>query len=101
MQQRLLEEALQFTHIAGPRILPEHIQGLGSHLLHLFPQLWTELLQEVAYQEGEMIAALPKWGQDNGKDAEAVVQIATELTSGNEVLQITIGGGNDAHVGLN
>ena len=37
MQQRLFEEALQFTHIAGPGIVPEHIQGLGSYLLHLFP----------------------------------------------------------------
>src|SRR5215471_20689725 len=49
----------------------------------------------------EIIPALPQWGQDKGKDAEAVVQIAAELTSGDAVLQITIGGSNDAYVGLN
>src|SRR5215470_16161387 len=101
MQQRLLEEALQFAHIAGPGILPEHIQSLGSYLLYLFPQLWTELLQEVVHQEGEIISTLPQGGQDDRKDAEAVVQIAAELASGDAVLQITIGGGNDADVGVN
>src|SRR5215831_18376460 len=49
----------------------------------------------------EIIPALPQWKQNNGKDAETVVQIAAELTSGDAVLQITVGGGNDAYVGLN
>src|SRR5919108_3445511 len=100
MKQGLLEDTLKFAHIARPAILPEDVQGFRSDLMHLFPQRWTKSLQEVLHQQGQIVTALPQRRQEDGKDVEAVVQIAAKPASGDEFFHVAIGGGDKAYVRL-
>ena len=93
------DQVLQFAHIAGPAIAPQHIERFGVQALGR-QALVLGLAQEVAHQVGNVLAAFAQRRQAQRHDIEPVIEILAEQALLNELAQIAIGGGDDAHIGL-
>ncbi len=52
-------------------------------------------------QKRYIFFALTKWGNEDGKNIEPIVEVFTKLTRVYRTLQIAIGSGNDPHINPN
>jgi hypothetical protein len=64
LEQGLLQNALQLSDVARPRVTAQPLQRLRSDLLYLAPQLLTEAAQVVPRQQRQIVAALAQGGAD-------------------------------------
>src|ERR1043166_3117325 len=95
---RPLDDALQLTHVAGPVVLLELIQGLFLHGFELSPDLLVELGDEETDQQRDVFLALPERRDRDGENIETVEQVLPELPLADLFLQVAVGGGDDPHV---
>jgi len=54
----------------------------------------------VLHKERHILAAFAQGGKCDGVDVQALEEVAAELLFGNQVLEVTVGGGDQAHIGL-
>ncbi len=93
-------DVLQLAHVAGKGERLQPLHGIDPHALGLHAQLPRALLQEVACQHGHVFVALAQRGQAQADDVEAVEQILAEGAVAHALLQVLVGGGDDAHMCL-
>ncbi|KEH14066.1 hypothetical protein GY15_07625 [Delftia sp. 670] len=95
-----MADVLQLAHVAGKGERLQPLHGIDPHALGLHAQLPRALLQEVACQHGHVFVALAQRGQAQADDVEAVEQILAEGAVAHALLQVLVGGGDDAHMCL-
>ena len=74
------------------------LHGLLSDAEASFGVLRRGAADEVVNEGGYLIAALAQRGDRQADDVQAVVQVLTEAAILNELLEVGVGGGDDAHV---
>ena len=74
-------------------------RGVGN-TLGLHPQLLGALLQEVPREHGDVFQPLAQGRQAQADHVEAVEQVFAEHPVLDALLQVLVGGGDHAHVGL-
>src|SRR5262249_33215186 len=93
-----LDNVGQFSDVTWPVVQHEELHHFRSEALDLLVHLVTEALQKVVGQEGDVLAALAQWGEENRDNMNAVVEILTKLPGINRAPQILIRGGNKTEV---
>ena len=95
-----MADVLQLAHIARKRKLLQPRQRRVRNALGLHTQLPRALLQKVAREHGHVLVPLAQCGQAQADDVEAVEQVLAETAFLDAPLQVLVGGGNHAHMGL-
>ena len=93
-------DVFKLAHIAGEVESAEQLQRLVCDSLGLNAQLLGALLQKVARQHEHVFTALAQRGQAQADHVQAVKQVFAESTVFDALLQVLVGGGDDAHIGL-
>src|SRR5215510_7272511 len=70
-----LEHVLQLADIPGPSIGDEATQGLRAHAVEPPAGAGSELVDQEADQERDVLGAFSERGKRDGEDAEAIVEI--------------------------
>jgi hypothetical protein len=94
------DAVFQFTHIAGPVVGHEHIDGRRGEPLDLPAVLFGIALQKKVRQQQDIRFALPQRRHVDGKHVQPVIQVAAEGILLHGLLQVLVGGRDDAHVHL-
>ena len=93
-----LDHVLELADVARPRIVAERLEGVGLDALDQVAVGGGEARQEVLDQAGDVFLALAQRRHPEVDDVQAVVEVLAELALGDEVLQVAVGGGDDADV---
>jgi hypothetical protein len=93
-----LHEIFELADVAGPGIVREGVHGVGGNVLDGFVEAAADFLDQVANEEGNVLATLAQRRDVDGENVEAIVEIAAEGALGDEPRKIAIGGGDDANV---
>ena len=92
----------QFSDISRPGVLQQQISGLDRELLRhpagLPVALGVDALQNVIDQQAEIARPLAERRQAQNADCQPMEQVLSKALLGDFVLQVPIGGGNDANV---
>ena len=91
------DHVLQLADVAAPRILQE-LRGRRGRKLLVPPVLLVEPRQEALSEDEDLLPALAQRRNANLHDVEAVVEVFTELTAGERLLEIAIGRRHDPGV---
>ncbi len=94
----LLDRVAQLADVARPGVGAEHVDRFGGEPLHRFPVPDAELLQEEIAQGGDVAVPLGQRRHVDVDDIQPVEQILAELSLADHLVQIAIGGGNQADV---
>src|SRR5215470_2767581 len=97
-RDRALDLVRELAHVARPRIAAEELERFGGDRWHGPPRAPARLAQEIVGEGGNVLGAVAKGRQTDGKDVQPVVEIATKATNGHVGLEIGVGGGDDADV---
>ena len=93
-------DVFKLAHVAGKVEEAELLQRLVGDALGLDAELLGALLHEVARQHEDVFAALAQGRQAQADHVEAVKQVFAEGAVFDALLEVLVGGGDDAHVGL-
>ncbi len=99
-EHRPFDAVFQLPDVARPVVLHQHVDGRRRKPLDLLAVFLGVFFQEMIGQQQHVGLALPQRRHVDGKDVQAVVEIAPEGAVFDRVFQVLIGGGDDAHVGL-
>src|SRR5262245_50606130 len=88
----------QLTHVAGPPVLREQVEHLRADLQVGLAKTLRCFAKEVRGEVRDLLASLPERRHVNPDDAEAVVQVLTEFSGGDALLQVNVGCGQHANV---
>jgi len=97
-QQEPLDDIAQFADVARPGVLLERINGLFCERNRLPSILCADLAGKVLDQSGQIFGALTQRRQLDGEDHHAMIEIAPEKALFDELLEVAMGGNQDAHV---
>src|SRR5439155_16392 len=75
---RALDGVLQLAHVAGPGVSGQHAQRLRRHAGGLAPLAVGQLVQEVADQDGDVLAPLAQRWQAHRHHVDAEVEVLAE-----------------------
>src|SRR5215470_9343644 len=92
--------ALQFTDVAGPAVHQQELASLFGQACLTASHPFSELAEEVFGQYEHVTLPLSQGGQMNAKYGEAIVQIHAEAALADDVPQVSVGGRDEADVGL-
>src|SRR6266478_7291281 len=95
-----LDEVLQLADIPRPFAVRQRLHCGGGNRIDLLLHLSCALLDEVTNQQGNVLPPLPQRRNTDREHVQAVVQIAAKLALVDHFLQVTVGGGDQAHVDL-
>src|SRR4030095_14598742 len=91
---------LQLPHVPRPVIRLQGCQGFASHETKRLVELSARTFQEVGREWGNIRLALTQRRESNWKDIQSIIQILAESSLSHFLNQISIGGGNQADIGL-
>src|SRR5262249_58515036 len=74
--------------------------GLGGDGADVAPQGAVEVGEEVLDQQRDVLAALAQGRHANGEDVESVEKVPAEPAGGGLAVEVLVGGGDQADVGL-
>ncbi len=97
----VLDHVLQLAHVAGPVVSAEGSDGRrrpGRQRLTAVAMPLPVVRQEVVSEERDVLGARAQRRHVNRDDAQAVIQIFTQLSGGDRFVGIDIGGRDEAHV---
>src|SRR5579863_8745883 len=101
VQQRLADHRLQLTDVPRPRITHQGLESLGSDAVHLrFMQFSRKLREEVFEQQENVVAPFPERRKLDRESVQAVIEVLPEFPLAHHFLEVSVGGGNHAHVSL-
>ena len=86
---------LELAHVAGQRERREDFSASSVSDFRLDRQLARALLQEVARERRDVLAALAQRRQPQAHDVEAVHQVLAEQALPHALLEILVGRGDD------
>ena len=95
---RLLHGVLQLPHVPGPRVLEDRLFGGAGKRALSGPVLARESAAVVGGEQDRVPASLPKGGHDQGHHRDAVEEVGAETPRGHLLLQVPVGGGDQAEV---
>lgn len=93
-----LNDVLEFPDIARPVVGNERRQSLVRDVRDGFADPVGERFDEVPHQGHDVVAPFTQGRQVNGKDIQAVVEIAAEFITPDQLTQIAVGGGDNPYV---
>ena len=93
-----LDDVLQFAHITGPRMARQSSHKSGSHAAALLLVQPGKHAKKIFGQQGNIFGALPQRRHGNFHDRNTEVKVIAEGALANHLLQIAIGGTNDANI---
>ena len=93
-----LDGVLQFAHIARPGIGEQQFHALAGDAVEDAAVLLGEPAGEVVDEQADVVAALAQGRHGEHDHVEAVVEVLAEGAAPHLLLQIAVGGGEDAHV---
>ena len=92
---------MEFANVSGPVVLLEEAEGIGvdagggnAVCLGVSPD-------EEVYEGGDIVAAFAECGEVDGDDIKPVEEVFAEAAGGDFVLEIDVGGGDDADIDAN
>ena len=94
-----LDGVLELADVAGPLVVDERAQRLGRHLDGA-AVLHVELAQEVIDEHRDLLPTLAERRDADLDDVETVVEVLAELMDAHRGLEVAVGGGDQAHVGV-
>ena len=63
-----------------------------------FPRVFAKVLNETVHQDGDVLLALAQRRQVNGDHVDTKKQVLPELSAGDHLGQVFVGGGDDPHI---
>ena len=90
---------LQLAHVARPVAVQQDLQRLGRDAQPALVAC-VELFQEVLDQQRNVFAPLAQRRQGDRDHVDAVIEVLAECTARHRLLQVAVGGENQAHVHL-
>ncbi len=93
-----LHHVLEFPDIAGPGIALEHVHDGQREMRPAVAAPRRELAEKVRRQRQDVFLTLAQRRQEDGKDIEAVKEVAAKAALRHHPLEVAVGGGDDAHV---
>jgi hypothetical protein len=95
-----LHGVFEFANVAGPLIVHQDAHGFGGERTVFGAVLFRVELEEVCCEERDIFAAGAEGRQLQADDVEAVEEVFAEAALADGVLQVDVGGGDDADVDL-
>src|SRR5262249_46910587 len=90
---RVIHDVEQFAHIAGPLVIEQHVDRLGSQQMRdLFDGPLRRPAEQVPRQIGDVRATLAQWRQTDRERVDAEVKVLAELSIADHVAQVAVGG---------
>jgi len=96
--ERVLDRILEFADVARPGVVKQSADGIRGHFRDRLTRLLTKSIDEVPYEECDVVRPLAKWRDGDRNHLEPVVQVLSELPLGDEVAQVPVGRGDDPDV---
>src|SRR5579863_6101518 len=93
-----LDQIFEFANVARPRVVSESFHGICGNVLNGFVEAAAKFLDEVADEERNVLGALAKRWDVNGKDVEAVEEIAAEGAVSDKFRKVLMGRSDNANV---
>ena len=97
-KDRSLHAILEFSHIAGPMVLHEHIDGRRRYPSDFLLMLLVKFFNEIVGQEENIRLSLPEGGDEDGEDVQPVIEVLSESAFLNRSFQVFTGGSDDAYI---
>jgi hypothetical protein len=94
----LLDDVLQFAHVAGPVVAEQPADGPGMEGTDVPTEFAVERGHDVVGHEDDIDLAFAERGQVDGDDTEPVVEVLSEEPLVDAALEILVGGGDDAGI---
>ena len=91
----------QLAQVTVPTLFLHPLQGIGRDAPHVLAQFFIGLTDEERGQLVEVLKTVAKRRHLNGKFIDAVEQVLTETAFLDGLLQVFVGGRQDAHIHLN
>src|SRR5260370_10307960 len=89
---------LELSNVAGPMIAHQGAHGFVRNRIDRFVHRSSELLNEMLHEVWNIGFPFAQWRQINRENVQPVVQIFAELTILSYLLQVLVGGRNDANI---
>ncbi|OPZ58915.1 MAG: hypothetical protein BWY87_01241 [Deltaproteobacteria bacterium ADurb.Bin510] len=99
-QYGTLDAVLEFAHVARPVVGQQQIDGRGRDAFDALAQFLGVLLDKVVRQQHHVAAALGEFGHVDREDVQTIVEVAPEMALLDALLEVAVGGRDDAHVDL-
>src|SRR5579859_6654215 len=93
-----LDDVFEFANVAGPVILGEVGEGFFADLHAGAAILATELGEEFAGEERDVLLAFAEGRHEKRNDVEAIEEVFAEVALGDFLFEILVGAGDEAHV---
>ncbi len=90
----------KFAHVSGPRVTHEHVDGGAGKAAHVLAHDAAVMFHKVVRQEHYIRLAVPERRHVNREDVQLVIEIFTEGSFFDHLLQVLGSGRNHAHVHL-
>lgn len=100
-QHRALNDVFQFAHVTRPLHAAEQAQRFRRNAVNVAPETAGNFKGEGLHQQGNILRPLAQGRQVDREDVQPIVEIAAKLAIGDHLLKIAVGGGDQAHVGMN
>src|SRR5206468_12948235 len=100
-QHDSFDQVPELADVPGPAVGTNDLLDLGRDRSEPFPEFLVVVVEEVADQELDVLPPLPKRRQQNGNDFEAIVQVLAKAAILDGLIQVPVGGGDDAKVHRN
>src|SRR6266404_1765041 len=91
-------EIAQFAHVSRPRIAQKNFEGGFAQLARFLSVFGTELIQEMARKNRNVFLAVAQRRNKKGNYVQAVKQILTKRAARNFLVEVFVGGGDNAHI---
>ena len=95
-----LDGVLELAHVAGPRRVHEHRHRLRRDAVDALARAARVPPDEVLDEQRDVLAALAQRRHRDRDDVQPVEQILLELAFADQLPQVAVGRGDDAHVDL-
>src|SRR5512140_38091 len=99
-EHRTLDHVAQLAHVTWPGVRAQRVSRGRGHPLHILSVLRAEAAHEVFGEQQHVIAAIAKRRKPEQYHGESKIEIATKRARLRLALEITVGGGEDAHIDL-
>ena len=98
VDERALDDVLQFSHVARPHVLLQREHRGLRHCRDPAPELPLALMDEKPHQRRDVVPSFTERRQVDWIDAQAVVQVRSEAAGCDIRFQVSVSRGNHAHI---
>ncbi len=99
-QDGAFDDVFQFADIAGPGVGLEAGEGGGGEVGDGALEIDGVFAGEVLGEQGDVLAAVAEGWEVEGEDVEAVEEVGAEAVGAAGFVEVGVGGGDDADIGL-